>query len=228
MSIFCNLFLMAVSLQSAAALSRRYLEDVNFDEKKSEGGSIAEYNDSSLTFCSAKCDVTCGCFGFNLKERKCRIHYSFDQTYITVAEAGWKNYFSEGNDVIHKLTKGRNSSLYVSITLKDGRMLYEYYDQFSVSDESDNYRLFLGGPATGTLGDSMFDQSGMPFSTRDRDNDNSGGPCAGNYEGGWWMNACYKTFLNGPWSPGYWKDPWAGTVADGKDITETLMMIKPH
>ncbi|XP_061190467.1 fibrinogen-like protein A [Saccostrea echinata] len=307
---------MAVSVQLTAAVSCRYLEDVNFDEKKSVGRSIAEYNDSSLSFCSAMCDVTCGCFGFNLKEKKCQIHHSFDQSNITVAEAGWKHFFPEapqmdkdgrtfpldcrdifvngqtrsgvyqmypfkndksrvvnvscnmencgrwwtviqkrrggsvnfnrfwdeykngfgnledsfwiGNEVIHQLTKGRNSSLYVSITLRDGRMLYEYYDQFSVSDEADNYRLFLGGPAAGTLGDSMSGHSGMYFSTPDRDQDIYSSNCAANYNGGWWFKACQKSFLNDPWSPGFWLNPWKPTIKKGKDIIETLMMIKPH
>jgi hypothetical protein len=29
---------------------------------------------------------------------------------------------------------------------------YEQYGEFSVSDEEDKYRLFLGAPVTGTLG----------------------------------------------------------------------------
>ncbi|XP_062604317.1 fibroleukin-like [Saccostrea cucullata] len=72
-----------------------------------------------------------------------------------------------GNDVIHQLTKGRNSSLYVSITLTNGTKLYELYNQFSVADEANKYRLFLGGPATGILGDAMLD-------TGDPDEDLSG------------------------------------------------------
>ncbi|XP_062576933.1 fibroleukin-like [Saccostrea cucullata] len=143
-----------------------------------------------------------------------------------------------GNDVIHQLTKGRNSSLYVSITLTNGTKLYELYNQFSVADETNNYRLFLGGTATGTLGDAMlgtvfsdYDLSGMAFSTPDRDNDAwSGGNCAVvfNMRGGWWFNSCHLAFLNGPWSSTYWYLPWAPTVNDGREIKETLMMIKPH
>ncbi|XP_062604328.1 ficolin-2-like isoform X2 [Saccostrea cucullata] len=142
-----------------------------------------------------------------------------------------------GNDVINQLTKGRNSSLYVCITLTNGTKLYELYNQFSVADETNNYRLFLGGPATGTLGDSMLDTgdsdgdlSGMSFSTPDRDHDRSGSTCAALYNrrGGWWFNSCHLAFLNGPWSPGSWTNPWYPTVTDGREIKETLMMIKPH
>ncbi|XP_061190974.1 fibrinogen-like protein 1 [Saccostrea echinata] len=143
-----------------------------------------------------------------------------------------------GNDVIHQLTKGNNSSFYVSITLRNGSSFHELYHQFSVSDESDKYRLFLGGPAIGTLGDRMLstntygaDLSGMYFSTPDRDNDrNSKYNCAVVYGGGggWWYNSCHQAYLNGPWSPGYWFHPWSPLVKDGSEVMETLMMIKPH
>ncbi|XP_062580573.1 fibroleukin-like, partial [Saccostrea cucullata] len=56
-----------------------------------------------------------------------------------------------GNDVIHQLTRGNNSSLYVSITLQNGTSLYELYGKFAISDESEKYKLFLAGPAQGTL-----------------------------------------------------------------------------
>ncbi|XP_062579618.1 fibroleukin-like [Saccostrea cucullata] len=161
---------------------------------------------------------------------------AFDRTW-TDYKTGFGNpndSYWIGNDVIHQLTKRSNTSLYVSITLTNGTRLYELYDQFSVADETNNYRLFLGGPATGTLGDSMLHTgdlylSGMSFSTPDRDNDGvSGGNCAAYSRGGWWFNWCHHAFLNGPWSPGSWFRPWYPTVYDNKQIKETLMMIKPH
>ncbi|XP_062591058.1 fibroleukin-like isoform X2 [Saccostrea cucullata] len=84
---------------------------------------------------------------------------SFDRTW-TDYKRGFgnsKGSYWIGNDVIQQLTRGRNSSLYVSITLTNGTNLYELYNQFSVADETNKYRLFLGGPATGTLGDAMLD-----------------------------------------------------------------------
>ncbi|XP_062607732.1 ficolin-2-like [Saccostrea cucullata] len=78
---------------------------------------------------------------------------SFDRTWEE-----YKNGFGTppgdvwiGNDVINQLTKGNDSSLYVSITQEDKGTAYELYGRFSVSDETDKYRLYLGGPATGTL-----------------------------------------------------------------------------
>ncbi|XP_061176986.1 fibroleukin-like [Saccostrea echinata] len=143
-----------------------------------------------------------------------------------------------GNDVIHQLTKENSSSLYVSITLQNGTTLYEMYDRFSVSNETEKYQLFLAGPATGTLGDSMLitlpsnrELSGMYFSTPDRDNDlRDIGNCAARSEirGGWWFSNCHDAFLNGPWSPAVWRRPWYPTVVSGKTVKETLMLIRRH
>ncbi|XP_061185524.1 fibroleukin-like [Saccostrea echinata] len=140
-----------------------------------------------------------------------------------------------GNEVVHQLTKGKNSFLYVSITLVNGSRLYELYDRFSISNEGDKYRLFLAGDATGTLGDKMLNSgsssyvlSGMYFTTYDRDNDRGGKNCAVDWRGGWWFNACYSAFLNGPWSTERWCCPWHPTVRDGTSIKETSLMIKRH
>jgi hypothetical protein len=59
-----------------------------------------------------------------------------------------------GNDAIHQLTKGRSTYLYFSIVLQNDTAFYEKYEEFSITNETDKYRLFLGGPATGTLGRS--------------------------------------------------------------------------
>jgi hypothetical protein len=56
-----------------------------------------------------------------------------------------------GNDVIHKLTKGENSSLYISITFQNDTTLYKVYKQFYLSDEKDKYRLLVTGGHNGSL-----------------------------------------------------------------------------
>jgi hypothetical protein len=58
----------------------------------------------------------------------------------------------KGNDVIHQLTKNNDTSIHFSITLKNGNTYYQEYDRFSISDESDGYRLYLSKPTKGTLG----------------------------------------------------------------------------
>ncbi|XP_062617466.1 ficolin-1-like [Saccostrea cucullata] len=111
------------------------------------------------------------------------------------------------------------------------------YDGFSVSDETDKYQLFLAGPATGTLGDSMLntgyagaDLSGMYFSTPERDNDGSSKNCAAlsNHRGGWWFNNCNWAFLNGQLYPTISYCKWCYTLEIGASIRETMMMIRRH
>ncbi|XP_062609684.1 fibroleukin-like isoform X2 [Saccostrea cucullata] len=190
------------------------------------------------TSVSVYCDMVTDGGGWTAIQKRVSGSVSFDRNW-TDYKTGFGNpngSYWIGNDVIHQLTKRRNSSLYVSITLTNGTRLYELYNQFSVANETNKYRLFLGGPATGTLGDSIFntgnsnkDLSGMYFTTPDRDNDRYGGVnCAAlsDRRGGWWFNACHRAFLNGQWSPESWDWPWYPTVTDGKQIKETLMMIK--
>ncbi|XP_062620123.1 ryncolin-1-like [Saccostrea cucullata] len=186
------------------------------------------------------CDMTTMGGGWTAIQKRVDGSVIFDRFW-----ADYKNGFGSpeqnvwiGNDVIHQLTKEKTSSLYVSITLQNGTTLYEMYDGFSVSDEAGKYQLFLAGPATGTLGDSMLDTgssygdlSGMSFSTPDRDNDLwRGGNCAAssNTRGGWWFNYCHWAFLNGLWPPADWISPWYPTVESGPSVKGTTMMIKPH
>lgn len=72
------------------------------------------------------------------------------------------------------------------------------------------------------------DLNGASFSTVDRENDRwNSGNCAVSNKGGWWFNACHDAFLNGPWPPEYWHEPWIPTITDVSNIAEVRMMIKP-
>ncbi|XP_035685124.1 fibrinogen-like protein 1 [Branchiostoma floridae] len=48
----------------------------------------------------------------------------------------------------------------------------------------------------------MVYHDGQRFSTRDRDNDRSGGHCAEQCSSGWWFNNCHFSNLNGVYHQG--------------------------
>jgi hypothetical protein len=70
------------------------------------------------------------------------------------------------------------------------------YSKFSLSSETDNYRLFASGfssPSPVSPGDSFAGaHSGYPFSTMDKDNDLNSGNCAEIYKGAWWYAGCHS------------------------------------
>nr|XP_022331906.1 ryncolin-4-like [Crassostrea virginica] len=138
-----------------------------------------------------------------------------------------------GNEAIHQLTTTDVNSLYVSITLNNGSSFFELFETFSISSELDNYRLSVGGQASGTLGNRITPDApgsninGMLFSSLDRDNDrHSHGHCAQNQSGGWWFNVCHDAYLNGPYGSSSWKQPWYPLFSTGENIKETTMMIR--
>jgi len=140
-----------------------------------------------------------------------------------------------GNDKISILT---NQDVYkLRIDLEDfaGQKRYAEYSGFRVADESDKYRMtfdsFLGGDA----GDSFSYHKDMPFTTKDRDNDQSTryGNCAQTFKGGWWYNDCHESNLNGLYLRGDHPNQWAQGVNWKKfrDFTHSMkkadMKIRP-
>ena len=56
---------------------------------------------------------------------------------------------------------------------------------------------------SGNSGDSLAFRRGLPFTTRDQDNDNRGGDnCASKFKGAWWYDSCHKSNLNGLYRSG--------------------------
>ncbi|XP_078316224.1 ryncolin-4-like [Crassostrea virginica] len=138
-----------------------------------------------------------------------------------------------GNEVIYQLTKLNVNSIYFSITLNNGSMLFELYETFSISNEEDNYRLFIEGPAIGNLGERIINTenadnsiNGMKFSALDRNNAAQHISCVESHRGGWWFNMCHDVFLNGPYGSASWLEPWYPLIPTGDMIKKTSMMIR--
>ncbi|XP_062603086.1 fibroleukin-like [Saccostrea cucullata] len=120
------------------------------------------------------------------------------------------------------------------ITHLNGSQLYEIYDYFLVSNETDGYRISLG-EGSGTLGNSMMPSNplrgihGMRFTTADRDKEYwVHGNCAVSHGGGggWWYNDCHDAMLTGPYGKAEWNKPWYPVYYTGEQIKAVQMMIK--
>ncbi|XP_066295017.1 microfibril-associated glycoprotein 4-like isoform X3 [Branchiostoma lanceolatum] len=124
---------------------------------------------------------------------------------------GWADYkagfgkldgeFWLGNDKLHQLTSQAQYELRVDLEDFEGNSAYAQYQVFTVGSEAEHYRLTLGG-YNGTAGDSMDHHNGRPFSTKDRDYDDSSASCAQAYKGAWWYGSCHNSNLNGLYHAG--------------------------
>ena len=62
----------------------------------------------------------------------------------------------------------------------------------------------------GTAGDSLGYHRGLPFTTKDRDNDRNSGNCVSYAKGGWLYNSCRRSNLNGLYLHGKISDEGVG------------------
>ena len=109
-----------------------------------------------------------------------------------------------GLRALHCLTSSGNWELRIDFTFRNGTKSYMHYNHFRVGPAFDNYRLSISG-FTGITPTDPFTThplSGQPFSTLDRENDNSSDRhCAlsthgSTAPGGWWYYSCFHINLN--------------------------------
>ena len=119
---------------------------------------------------------------------------------------GWDEYKSGfgdvrgeywlGNEKIHQLTE-IPSQLRVEINTTSSENKYAKYSNFTITNEATNYTLFVDS-YSGSATDQLNYHNGMPFTTKDRDNDKKKSyNCAVNFRGAWWYQSCYYSNLNG-------------------------------
>uniref|UniRef100_H2Z1F4 Fibrinogen C-terminal domain-containing protein n=1 Tax=Ciona savignyi TaxID=51511 RepID=H2Z1F4_CIOSA len=108
------------------------------------------------------------------------------------------NEFWLGNDNLHALTRSGNYELRIELGDCANVRKFAKYSSFSIGSAQEKYILKVTG-YTGNAGDSLLHHSGLPFSTKDMDNDFH--PlrynCAVNNHGAWWYGGCYYSNLNG-------------------------------
>ncbi|XP_045187762.2 techylectin-5A-like [Mercenaria mercenaria] len=102
-----------------------------------------------------------------------------------------------GNDNIATLTGLGNYTIRFDLYDQSNVHTYAVYSTFSITDESQKYRLTVSG-YSGDAGDDFSSHSGMMFTTEDEDNDIAENTnCAKYYNGGWWFSNCHNANLNG-------------------------------
>ena len=144
-----------------------------------------------------------------------------------------------GLETMHLLTSSQPYRLRFEVQEQSTNLWYsaEYWS-FKIGDElNDKYRLDVSG-YSGDAGDTLqyegdhnsnglygrYYNSGMKFSTYDRDNDSTGMfHCALDKRGGWWYNACLWSCLTCQQSFFQWR-----TLSDPQFLSNSRMMIKPQ
>ncbi|XP_033643308.1 microfibril-associated glycoprotein 4-like [Asterias rubens] len=134
---------------------------------------------------------------------------SFEKTWDEYAQ-GFGNLSTEfwlGNNNLRILTKpkkslgslGGNVVLRAEVTDWADLKAFSKYNTFTVT--GDLYTLTAEDfDESSTAGDGLAYQTGMDFTTIDRDNDEaSGGNCAEWMRGGFWFNYCHTANPNGPY-----------------------------
>ncbi|PSN54485.1 Protein scabrous, partial [Blattella germanica] len=151
----------------------------------------------------ASCDQDTTSGGWTVVQRRVDGSQEFNRKWSEYA-AGFGSPSGEfwlGNEALHRLTGDNCSSLRVDIRDIYGKSWMAEYDEFSISDGEDGYRLHVAG-YRGNASDALEYQNRMQFSTIDSDRDISNTHCAANYEGGWWFSHCQHANLNGRYNLG--------------------------
>lgn len=144
------------------------------------------------------CDMETQGGGWTLIQRRKVGLSSFNRDWKQYRE-GFGNIrgdFWLGNENIYRLTR-RPTVLRLELEDWEGHVKYAEYAQFTIDNEQNSYRLFLGN-YTGNAGrDSLRYHNNTAFSTKDKDNDKCLDDCAGLRKGGYWYNCCTDSNLNG-------------------------------
>ena len=106
-----------------------------------------------------------------------------------------------GNDRLSQLTLNGRYKLRFDLQTLDDAWLWAEYRSVTVKNETENYQLHVIGFRGNTRSDALAYQSGMMFTTYDRDNDwftnrRYNDNCAAYNGGGFWYQSCALCSVN--------------------------------
>ena len=143
------------------------------------------------------CDLVTDGGGWTVFQRRMDGSVDFYRNWTDYRQ-GFGNLSGEfwlGLDKIHRLTSNA-TELRVDMQDFEGNSAYAQYTRFSVGDSASKYILSVSG-YSGTAGDSLANQNGRRFTTKDQDNDAWIRNCAQRHKGAWWYRWCHGSNLNG-------------------------------
>ena len=152
----------------------------------------------------AYCDTSSGGGGWLVVQRRQDGSVDFNRGWVDY-EDGFGSLTGEfwyGLRPLHCLTNQGQWEMRIDFTLTDGTKSYISYSFFKIGPASSNYQMSISGFNGITSSDPFSDHTlnGMPFTTKDRDNDQSSNNCAAQFgygnNGGWWYNSCSYIILN--------------------------------
>ncbi|XP_057680504.1 fibrinogen C domain-containing protein 1-like isoform X2 [Corythoichthys intestinalis] len=138
---------------------------------------------------------------------------------------------------IYALTRSGGYELRIDMADFENATAFANYAEFSVgrdsvNPEEDGYPLDVDR-YSGTAGDSLLKHSGMAFTTKDRDLDQSENNCATYYQGAWWYRNCHTSNLNGRYLGGAHASyadgvEWSSWTGWQYSLRFTEMKIRPR
>ncbi|XP_066269722.1 ficolin-1-like [Branchiostoma lanceolatum] len=174
-------------------------QDILDNDETTPSGVYMVYPRDNLGGFLVFCDMDTDGGGWTLFQRRQDGKVDFYRgwaDYKTGFPSNLNGEFWLGNDNLYRLAVQKVYQLRVDMEDVEGNTAYATYDTFAISPESQNYKLHIG-TYSGTAGNSLGHHNGRPFSTKDRDNDESDADFAQRFKGAWWYGYLLHSNLNG-------------------------------